>query len=163
MSATIKFGTKAVKETVLPHAIDVLTDILTKSNNVTCTITSTMRSEHDQARIMYNNCVLHGSESQLKLYKSAGQSVIQMYRTKIREHANQETIIAAMEEQIKKIGGSSVSHHCGDFHKLCVIDIDPNSILNKTEFILQVNSDKRVSKFLQPPTDPAYHLEIPIV
>ena len=75
---------------------------------------------------------------------------------------NRESTIAKMEVKILEIGASHVSRHCADFNKLCVVDIAPSSILNKDAFIKAVASDKRVSKFLQPPSDPAYHLEIPI-
>ena len=159
-SATIKFSPTAKKEYVKQYALDVIIDILTKSNNVNCLITSTARTPYDQARIMFDNCELKGSMAQLKLYKEAGQQVVKVYMN--RGIDNRESTIAKMEAKILEIGASHVSRHCADFNKLCVVDIAPSSISNKSGFIAETLLDKRVSKLLHPPTDPAFHLEIPI-
>ena len=54
-------------------------------------------------------------------------------------------------------------NHVADPIKLNVIDIAPSSIdpgLRKL-FVDAVLGDERVAKYLGPPKDPAYHLEIP--
>lgn len=67
-----------------------------------------------------------------------------------------------MAAKIVELGPANVSKHCGDSSTRCVVDIDPASIVHKTKFIEEAGKDSRVSKFLQPPADPAYHLEIPV-
>ena len=69
---------------------------------------------------------------------------------------------ADMTAKIIEIGPANVSRHCADFNVLCVVDIAPSSIQNKTKFVAAFKADKRVSKYFLPPSDPAYHLEIPV-
>jgi len=68
-----------------------------------------------------------------------------------------------MTAKIKSIGPRKVSRHIGDPKKLNVIDIAPSSIriTFRDKFEAAVKRESRVSKFLAPPVDPAYHLEIP--
>jgi hypothetical protein len=39
--------------------------------------------------------------------------------------------------------------------------VAPSSIAKKAAFEKAVKADRRVSKFITPPLDPGYHLEIP--
>jgi hypothetical protein len=69
-----------------------------------------------------------------------------------------------MENEIITVGPDKVSKHVADPAKLNVVDIAPSTITDKQAFINAVNEAMKaglVSKFLQPPTDPAYHIEIP--
>jgi hypothetical protein len=69
-----------------------------------------------------------------------------------------------MEKEIIKIGPGKVSRHCADPAVLNVVDIAPSSISKKQAFEDAVDAaigQGKVSKFILPPTDPAYHLEIP--
>jgi len=68
-----------------------------------------------------------------------------------------------MSAKITSLGPRNVSRHAGNPHKLNVIDIASSSIpfALRRKFESAVTSDSRVSKFIPPPTDPAYHIEIP--
>ena len=47
--------------------------------------------------------------------------------------------------------------------KLCVFDVAPSSIASKEakkRFTKEAKAHASVAKFLEPPADPAYHLEI---
>jgi hypothetical protein len=44
---------------------------------------------------------------------------------------------------------------------LNVFDVAPSSIKDKVAFERAVKAERRVTKFLTPPDDPGYHLEIP--
>ncbi len=72
-------------------------------------------------------------------------------------------IINGMSVKITNIGPGNVSLHVGDPKKINVVDIAPSSInlALRKKFESAVNGDARVSKFLTPPADPAYHVEIP--
>jgi hypothetical protein len=140
----------------------VIKEIVAKSGDKSCTITSTARSPEDQARAMYNNLESEGVEAQKELYADAGDKVIDVYVASKAAKKTPAQIKADMVAKINALGPSNVSKHCADSSKLCVVDIAPSSITNKTKFIEEVGKDSRVSKFLKPPTDPAYHLEIPV-
>jgi hypothetical protein len=99
--------------------------------------------------------------AQKKLYAAAGDSVIDEY---VKAKAANKTAIeikAAMEAKIIAIGPTKVSHHAADPNILCVFDVAPSSITKKSAFEKAVKADKRVNKFITPPLDPGYHLEIP--
>jgi hypothetical protein len=44
---------------------------------------------------------------------------------------------------------------------LNVFDVAPSSLSDRVGFEHAVKGERRVSKFLLPPADPGYHLEIP--
>jgi hypothetical protein len=52
--------------------------------------------------------------------------------------------------------------HCFNPAKLCVVDIDPNTIVDSASFVMAVQADRRVNYFLFPPKDPAFHLEMTV-
>jgi RHS repeat-associated protein len=128
----------------------VLSDIMNASGNSSYRITSTTRSPEDQARIMYDNISKYGKNAQKKLYGSLGDQVIDMYPDK-----------SLMLSKIIEVGPSGVSKHCGDPSLINVIDISPGSIQNRSSFEEAVRTNSAVSRYYMPPTDPAYHLEIP--
>jgi len=161
MPIEIKFGTNAKKESVTEFSLKVLEDILGAAKLTSCIISSTARSPTDQARVMFNNIVATSVARQKKLYAAAGDAVIDEY---VKAKAAKKTpteIKAAMEAKINEIGPTKVSHHASDPNVLCVFDVAPSSIGNKAAFEKAVRADKRVSKFITPPDDPGYHLEIP--
>ena len=161
MPVEIKFGAKAKKENVTNFSLKVLEDILQKAGLSSALISSTSRTPADQARVMFNNIVSTSVAAQKKLYAAAGDSVIDEY---VKAKAAGKTAIeikAAMEAKIIAIGPTKVSHHAADPNILCVFDIAPSSITKKAAFEKAVKADKRVSKFITPPVDPGYHLEIP--
>lgn len=68
-----------------------------------------------------------------------------------------------MQTKIIALDPSKVSNHVADPMKLNVIDIAPSSIdpCLRPLFVAAVQVEQRVAKYLGPPKDPAYHLEIP--
>jgi len=162
--AKFNFGPNANKSVVSGHSIEVITDILADAGLDGCVITSTSRTPADQARVMFNNIVKHGAAKQKELYAAAGDKVIDVYVVQKKAGKNADQIKSAMEKEILKIGPGKVSRHCADPAVLNVIDIAPSSISKKQLFENAVEvavSNGKVSHFITPPTDPAYHLEIP--
>lgn len=161
MPVEIKFGAKAKKENVTNFSLKVLEDILQAAGLTSALITSTARTPADQARVMFNNIVGTSVIRQKKLYAAAGDLVIDEYVRAKKAGKSAIEIKAAMEAKIIAIGPTKVSHHAADPNILCVFDIAPSSITKKAAFEKAVLADKRVKKFIMPPVDPAYHLEIP--
>ncbi len=157
----ISFGHNAKPNAVSLYAIDVLKEILEKSGNKKALITSTARTPADQARVMYNLLRSRGVVYGKELYGVNGNKVIDVFIEADNAGRSRAEIIAEMEQKIWELGPSNVSKHCADPSKLVVVDISPKSISYQHEFVAQVKNDKRVSRFFQPPKDPAYHLEIP--
>ena len=161
MPVEIKFGPKAVKENVTNFSLQVLEDILQKAGLTSALITSTARTPADQARVMFNNILGTSVARQKQLYAAAGDAVIDEYVKAKKAGKTPVEIKAAMEAKIIALGPTSVSHHAADPNVLCVFDVAPSSIAKKAAFEKAVKADKRVKKFIMPPVDPAYHLEIP--
>ena len=161
MPVEIKFGPKAVKENVTNFSLKVLEDIMQKAGISSALITSTARTPADQARVMYANIVATSVAKQKQLYAAAGDLVIDEYVKAKKAGKTEVEIKAAMEAKIIAIGPTKISHHAADPNILCVFDVAPSSIAKKAEFEKAVKADKRVKKFIVPPLDPAYHLEIP--
>src|ERR1051325_5634943 len=161
MPPEIKFGKNASKENVTNFSLQVLEDILQAAGISSALISSTARTPADQARVMFNNIVATGVAAQKKLYAAAGDAVIDEYVKAKKAGKTPAEIKAAMEAKIIAIGPTRVSHHAADPNVLCVFDVAPSSIDKKAAFEKAVTADKRVSKFLKPPLDPGYHLEIP--
>jgi hypothetical protein len=161
MPVTISFGKNAKKENVTNYSLKVLEDILQAAGLSSALISSTSRPPSEQARVMFNNIKTTSVAAQKKLYAAAGDAVIDEY---VKANAAKKTpteIQAAMEAKIIAIGPTKVSHHAADPNVLCVFDVAPSSIAKKAEFERAVRADKRVQKFITPPLDPGYHLEIP--
>jgi hypothetical protein len=161
---TINFGTNANQAVVSNHSKKILEDILTDAGLGSCRITSTSRTPADQARVMFNNLMEFGVKAQKKLYGSFGDAVIDVFVQERLKGNSPDEIKKAMEKKIIALGPSRVSRHCSDPKILNVIDVAPGSIANKKAFetaVRQAVKDKKVKKFLMPPDDPAYHLEIP--
>jgi hypothetical protein len=161
MPVEIKFGSKAKRGNVTNFSLKVLEDILQAAGLSGALITSTARTPSDQARVMYDNIVATSVAKQKQLYAAAGDAVIDEYKKAKDARKTPIEIKAAMEAKIIAIGPTKVSHHASDPNILCVFDVAPSSIPKKAEFEKAVRADKRVKKFILPPLDPAYHLEIP--
>ncbi len=135
----------------------VLSEILRHAGLSKARVTSVQRSPAEQARVMYDNIKSKGVAYNYKLYGSNGDKIIKVYeqnsgKTKAR-------VVALMEAMIKQVGPSKVSKHCSTSHY--VFDVAPSSIVNKKKMIDAINSHKAVSRLLKPPSDPAFHIEIP--
>jgi hypothetical protein len=161
MPPEIKFGKNAKKENVTNFSMQVLEDILQAAGVSSALISSTARTPADQARVMFDNIVSQGVAKQKQLYAAAGDLVIDEYVKAKKAGKTPVEIKAAMEAKIIAVGPTKISHHAADPNVLCVFDVAPSSISNKAAFEKAVTKDKRVSKFLKPPLDPGYHLEIP--
>ena len=147
---TITFGTNANQAVVSSRSQTIIKDILTDAGLDSCRITSTSRTPADQARVMFNNIVEHAVIDAFVLARKQGKS--------------SDQIKQAMTDKINALGPGHVSRHCADPAVLNVVDIAPSSIAKKSAFEAAVKRAVQhgsVSKFLMPPQDPAYHLEIP--
>ena len=135
----------------------ILTAILKAAGLKAAKVTSVQRNAAEQARVMYDNLVQFGVAAQNKLYAAPGRAVIQVFaKNKAKPRAE---VIQLMTDKINQLGPSTVSHHASNTH--FVFDVAPSSISNKAAFIAAVKANPSVSKFLQPPADPAFHIEIP--
>lgn len=161
MPVEISFGKNAKKESVTNFSLQVLEDILQAAGLTSALISSTARTPAEQARVMFNNIEATGVAAQKKLYAAAGDLVIDEYVKAKKAKKTPVEIKAAMEAKIIAVGPTKISHHAADPNVLCVFDVAPSSVANKAAFEKAVRADKRVSKFLTPPLDPGYHLEIP--
>jgi peptidoglycan hydrolase-like protein with peptidoglycan-binding domain len=144
--------------TPLPDApAKVLKQILRGAGLTRATVTSVVRTPADQARVMYDKIAKNGLKYSYHLYAAAGREVTKVFED--NEGQPRAAVVALMETKIKALGPSRVSKHCSSTHY--VFDVNPLSITAKDAFIHAVNGHKAVTKFLQPPQDEAYHLEIP--
>lgn len=139
-------------------AVNVLKDILRTAGLTSATITSGRRNSDDQVRVMYNNLqAANGVVNQRALYGPNGDAVIDVYVAQKQAGASEATIKAAMKQKIEQLGCSSVSNHCSASD---VFDVAPSSISNGNAFRTAVQSSSAVKKYIFPPTDPAYHIEL---
>jgi hypothetical protein len=157
----VRFAEHANADDVTPYSLGVLKDILRAAKLKGALVSSTARTPHEQARVMYANLERYGVEAQKKLYAAAGDQVIDVYAASKKAGKKPDDIQYDMEMKIRDLGPTSVSRHASDPKKLNVFDVGPSSITDKRAFENAVKAEKRVSYFLLPPTDPGYHLEIP--
>jgi hypothetical protein len=157
----ISFGPNAKAADVTAFSRGVLTDILKRAGLPKVTVSSTSRLPADQARVMYINLEQQGIDAQLRLYKEPGRKVIEVYRQGKLAGKDAASIQAAMTAEIVRLGPTTVSRHASDPKILNVFDVAPSSVANRPAFEAAVRAEPRVAKFLLPPNDPGYHLEIP--
>ncbi len=102
---------------------------------------------------MINNINNYGVKHQKNLYNKYGDLVIDEYvKTKSIKSTN---------ELILKLGPANVSLHCANPNIINVFDISPSSINNIKKFENYVKINPNVSKYITPPNDPGFHLQIP--
>lgn len=135
----------------------VLREILKSASLTSAQVTSGTRNAYDQARVMYDNLKAHGAADQKKLYGANGDKVIDVYVA--NSSKPRDTVINLMKDKIVALGPSNVSKHCSDTHY--TFDVAPSSIANQQKFVQAVQAHPSVSKLIQPPLDPAFHIEIP--
>ncbi|WP_407520654.1 N-acetylmuramoyl-L-alanine amidase [Methylobacterium oryzisoli] len=160
-AVTIDFGPNAKAADVTAFSRQVLGEVMQRAGLSRVIISSTSRSPADQARVMFNNLERFGIAHQRALYGPAGDLVIGVYQARKAAGAGASAIKAAMEQEIIRIGPTRVSRHASDPKVLNVFDVAPSSVTRKAEFEREVTRDARISKFITPPNDPGYHLEIP--
>jgi hypothetical protein len=157
----VSFGPKTNPADVTPFSMEVVKDILRAAGLTSALVSSTARKPNQQARVMYDNLEAHGVAAQKQLYAAAGDAVIDVYANSKAAGKSPDQIKKDMETKIIELGPTRVSHHAADPSVLNVFDVAPSSINNKHAFETAVKNENRVSKFLIPPNDPGYHLEIP--
>jgi hypothetical protein len=157
--AGITFGTNANRLAVSDYSLAVLKEIMDASNNPGVIITSTLRTAEDQARAMFQNIKSKGLAFNYKLYGSTGDKVIKVAEVAMKAGKSDAEVMKLMTIEVNRIGPGKVSRHAGDPEKLNVIDISPRSIVNKKDFVREVK--RRGFHLLEPPKDPAFHIEIP--
>lgn len=157
----IAFGPNAKAEAVTPFSRQVLTSILERAGLRRVVISSTSRNASEQARVMFQNLEQFGVEHQKRLYAAAGDQVIEVYRRAKAAGKPTAEIRELMAQEILRIGPTRVSRHASDPRVLNVFDVAPSSVANRAAFEQAVRAEPRVAKFLVPPNDPGFHLEIP--
>jgi hypothetical protein len=157
----ILFGSNAKAADVTELSRRVLQDIMRRAGLSRVTISSTSRSPADQARVMFDNLERFGVNHQKALYGPSGDLVIEVYRRAKNAGLAAAVIKERMRNEIVRIGPTRVSRHAADPRVLNVFDVAPSSVQNRSAFEQAVRQDARVSRFITPPTDPGYHLEIP--
>jgi hypothetical protein len=158
---TIAFGPNTRSVDVTPFSRQVLSDIMRLAGITQVVISSTSRRPEEQARVMFDNLERFGVAHQKALYGPSGDRVIEVYQQAKRASRDAATIKALMAQEIVRIGPTRVSRHASDPNVLNVFDVAPSSVTRRAAFEQAVRSDQRVTKFIVPPTDPGYHLEIP--
>ncbi|MCC3158603.1 hypothetical protein LJ737_15240 [Hymenobacter sp. 15J16-1T3B] len=156
----INFAHNAKRGALTAYSQKVLTEIMAASGNRSIMITRTQSSFMEQARIMYDNLIRRGIAHELRMYSSIGDQVVEVAASGIKDGLSKNEIIQNMASKISELEdqGTTVSKHLGDYNTLNVIDIDPISVEYPSAFIREVK--RRGIKLIQPPIDPAYHLEI---
>ena len=159
----LNFASTADSAKVSETSRSIIRSVMKEAGVFSVTVTSTARSIYDQARVMYENIESTSVSDQKRLYASAGDKVIDVYEKAKADGKDRNATIALMKAKIVNLGGSTVSRHCADTDNLNVVDIGPSSIKKekRSAFEAAVKKESRISKYIFPPTDPAYHLEIP--
>lgn len=157
----ISFGPNARSADVTAHSLAVLEDIMRAAGIDSVQVSSTSRGPADQARVMFNNLMSFGVAHQKRLYGAAGDRVIDLFARERAVGRDAAAIKAAMAQEILRIGPTKVSRHASDPRVLNVFDVAPSSVARKQQFERAVLAEPRVTKFLKPPADPGFHLEIP--
>jgi hypothetical protein len=137
----------------------VLREILAAAGLTTAEVTSVTRTPAEQARVMYENCKALGVDHNLTLYGPAGDRVVQVFAD--NQAKPRDAVIALMLAKILEVGPTNVSMHISETH--FVFDVAPSSIpvASRPAFVAAIHAHPAVSKLIAPPTDPAYHIEIP--
>jgi len=140
-------------------AAKVLKEILKAAGLSRARVTSVSRTPAEQARVMYENCVSKGVQFNKNMYAAAGGKVVDVYAA--NKDKPRDTVIALMLARILEIGPAKVSRHISDTHY--TFDVAPSSIPSDKQaaFLAAIKAHKAVSNVIPPPTDPAFHIEIP--
>ncbi len=141
------------------EAARVLKEVMKSAGVPGARITSVSRTPAEQARVMYENCVSKGAAFNKKMYANAGDQVIDVYTA--NKGKPRDKVIALMLAKIEAVGPDKVSKHISDTHY--TFDVAPSSIPSAQHagFLKALRAHKSVSNVIPPPTDPAFHIEIP--
>jgi hypothetical protein len=160
----IRYAGSAKASLMSQTAIDVLHEVCETAKVTEITISSIKRTVQDQARIMYRDIQTKGIAYPQRLYGKSGRAVADVYEEKTKQGLSEAEIRMAMILKMEELGPGTISHHIDDEGLgLCVFDIAPSSVVpndNKDDLATAIAEHKKVQKFLQPPRDVAFHLEI---
>jgi hypothetical protein len=148
-------GQSAHEDAVSQNSIRILKEVGSISNNNDIYITSTARTPHDQARIMFDNCESDIQE-QRNTYLEPGQKVIDVYVSNVNKTRNQ--VIGLMEAKINELGPSTVSKHCANSNIINVFDISISRLINPNDFLTEIQRRTEVDQVLT--ENGVYHVEI---
>lgn len=164
-SLTLRFDANAASAPLSDYTLQVIASLLACAGVEAADISSTARDAHDQARAMFDNLEARGADSELRLYGAAGRAVIETYRAAKHAGLDGHHVRQAMVDAIVAQGKANVSHHCGDFSALQVVDIDPAAMPLAARPLFELAACSHLgatlSRFLAPPVDCSYHLEVP--
>ena len=124
------------KGTLLGAYISILKKAGEESENYRIVVTSTCRTPHDQARIMFENLERNGVETQKRTYRVPGREVIAVYEKLSAEGRKKEEIVGAMERKIVYLGHENVSKHCSERGN--VADVSKSNLSHPGEFLRAV-------------------------
>jgi peptidoglycan hydrolase-like protein with peptidoglycan-binding domain len=148
---------------VSANAIAVLKDLLRSAGLGSATITSGRRTAADQGRVMYDLIERNGVAYAKNLYGSSGDQVIDVYAAGKARGDDANSIRAAMTSKVLALGPTNVSLHCSETQD--IMDVAPSSIANADAFRRALDAALaagKISRYIPPPTDPAFHIEIPL-
>ena len=148
-------GQSAHEDAVSQNSISILKDVGRASNNNDIYITSTARTPHDQARIMFDNCE-RDLQEQRNTYLESGQKVIDVYVTNVNKTRNQ--VIGLMEAKINELGPTTVSKHCANPNVINVFDVPISRLINPNDFLTEIQKRTEVDQVLI--ENAVYHIEI---
>jgi len=138
---------------------NLLIQILQEAGISSARVSSGPRNAHEQAVVMYENLQSQSLADQKELYMQPGKQVIAVYEANAGK--SKAEVIAAMEAKINELGPSTVSKHCDNSYY--AFDVGPPSIQgHEKAFVDAVKAHMPpITKFLVPPADPGYHIQIP--
>ena len=162
---TINLRSGVSQDHVTDQSAGVVNDAMVAIEDTEVDVSSGYRSPEKQAEVMYDNIESNGTESQYKLYGKSGDKIIDKYVSlKSKGDANnvysKEATVEGMVSEINKVGPGKVSAHSNDPKSYNVFDIAPSSVSNIKSFQKALGGDKRVTKLIKYPKDPAIHVEI---
>jgi hypothetical protein len=145
------------------HALAVIQDVLRAAGIESIRCSDGPRTVEQQAEIMFLHCQKRGAAAQYKLYGPIGDQVVDVY-VALKDKAQPGEIKLAMAVKIHQLGGFNVSHHCcgGPDSPVDVYDFAPSSVPagKHKAFEAALSAEPRVMKWIGPPKDLAWHVEI---
>lgn len=169
----LDFGPRAVMAVVSPRMIRAIKESLRVAGQAQATITSTARTEEDQARIMFQNLtnpahtIAQDIAAQRSLYLAAGNAVITTFQhdvqglSRVQVLRDQRRIRADMEGEIDVQGCPQVSHHCADPATRSVVDVSAAPFTAQNASLFMAAARAKVTTFLdERMRNQVFHLEL---
>ena len=145
-----------------PSALAVMQEILTRLGVPTIRCSDGPRTPEGQAALMFKHCQERGTSAQRRLYGPIGDSIVDVYEE--LQGRQEAEIRTAMRDKIIAVGPFKVSHHLcgGPDSPVDVYDFAPSSFDKGKHkaFESALSAHPRITKWIGPPKDLAYHVEI---